>query len=113
MGIPSGMVRSIRSGNAHMSKLITSACFSVLLFAVPASAYSPSDQSAVPAVSKPPDGKILLLARHGKDDPAGDDHGGRGRGGKGRGGHDDGPNNAESDAAKLLHGLPPAPYPLS
>jgi hypothetical protein len=86
-----------------MSKLITSACFSVLLFAVPASAYSPSDQSAVPAVSKQPDGKILLLARHGKDDPAGDDHGGRGRGGKGRGGHDDGPNHASlQDSGKLL-----------
>jgi hypothetical protein len=31
---------------------------------------------------------VLLLARHGKDDPAGDDRGG------GMGGKDDGPNHA-------------------
>ncbi len=46
-----------------------------------------------------PDGSILILARHGADDPAGDDRGGdkgkrgKGKGGKGRGGLDDGPNH--------------------
>lgn len=38
---------------------------------------------------------LLLLARHGADDPAGHDRGeARGHGGKGRGGHDDGPGHA-------------------
>jgi hypothetical protein len=66
MGVTSGMVRSIKSGNTRMIKLIISACFSALLFAVPASAYSPPDQPAVSAVSKQPEGKILLVARHGR-----------------------------------------------
>jgi hypothetical protein len=83
-----------------MNKLFVSACFSALIFAVPASAYSPVDQSTVPSVSKQTEAKVLL-ARHGKDDPAGDDRGGKGE--KGRGGNDDGPNHAENQTqGKLL-----------
>jgi hypothetical protein len=74
-----------------MNKLFVSACFSALIFAVPASAYSPADQSTVTSVSKQTEGKVLL-ARHGKDDGAnhdkGDDRGG------GKDGKDDGPNHA-------------------
>jgi hypothetical protein len=84
-----------------MNKLIVSACFSALIFAVPASAYSPADQSTAPSVAKQTEAKVLLLARHGKDDPAGDDRvGKRGKGGRD---NDNGPNHAENQTqGKLL-----------
>ena len=46
-----------------MNKLIVSACFSTLIFAIPASAYSPSDQTTIPTLSKQTEGGVLLLAR--------------------------------------------------
>lgn len=74
--------------NTQMNKLIVSACFSTLIFAIPASAYSPKDQTTPPTVSEQTEGGMLLLARHGKDDGKRDDRGGKGK--------DDGSNHAEN-----------------
>jgi hypothetical protein len=80
------------------------ACLSLLAFAAEAGARVPRDEMPSPTnVTASDSSKLLLLARHGADDPAGDDRGGRGRDGKGRGGHDDGPNHASlQDSGKLL-----------
>ena len=58
---------------------------------------SVSGQDRLVFAGQPASHEIMVIARHGADDPAGDDRGGKsgkgGKGGKGRGGHDDGPNH--------------------
>lgn len=68
-------------------------CLLPLLFAVPANAHTADQGVTRSSISGQANGKVLLLARNGADDPAGDDRGGR-KGGRGRGGHDDGAGHA-------------------